>query len=59
MGSTFTAVKMAAEMSTFGLKYYGEFSSKHFGIRWRVEIEQRDYDGSRPASSSSSMVCLR
>lgn len=34
-------------MALFGLKYYGEFSSKHFGIRWRVEIEQRDYDGSR------------
>lgn len=34
-------------MALFGLKYYGKFSSKHFGIRWRVEIEQRDYDGSR------------
>ncbi len=32
-------------MAVFGLKYYAEMRSKHFGLRWRVEIAERGYSG--------------
>ena len=43
--STFTADKTAAKMASFGLRYYGGITSRHFGIAWRVEIEERGYAG--------------
>ncbi len=32
-------------MAVFGLKYYAEMRSKHFGLLWRVEIAERGYSG--------------
>ncbi len=33
-------------MADFGLKYYAEMRSKHFGVLWRVEIAERGYTAS-------------
>lgn len=33
-------------MVDFGLKYYAEMRSKHFGVLWRVEITERGYTAS-------------